>query len=112
VLNVIFALCSDLVLFLWNLHGDYASLLEQVQCNTKTLGCLSQHSQLAPYMFYGQPSPFNAAPSNVLYNAVHPGVSFTAAPSSVGMNVGIPTAVMAHSGTCMFFFVFVSKLFL
>jgi hypothetical protein len=28
------------------------------------------------------------------------------------MNVGIPTAVMAHSGTCMFFFVFVSKLFL
>jgi len=39
VLNAIFALRSDLVLFLWNLRGDYASLLEQVRCNTKTLGC-------------------------------------------------------------------------
>jgi hypothetical protein len=101
VLNAIFALHSDLVLFLRNLHGDYTSLLEQVWCNTKTLGFLSQQSQPAPYMFYGQPFPFNAAPSNVLFNAVHPGVSFKAAPSSVAMNAGIPAAVTAHSGTYM-----------
>jgi hypothetical protein len=55
-------------------------------------------------MFYGQPSPFNAVPSNVPFNAVHPGVSFNAAPSSVGMNVGIPTAVTAHSGMCIFLY--------
>jgi hypothetical protein len=54
-------------------------------------------------MFYGQSSPFDAAPSNILFHAVHPGVSFNAAPSSVGMNVGFPAAVMAHSGMCMFF---------
>jgi hypothetical protein len=89
-------------MFLQNLRGDYTSLLEQVQCNTKTLGRFSQQTQLAPYIFYGQPSPFNVAPSNVPFNAVHPGVSFNAAPSSVGMNVGIPTAVMAHSGMCTF----------
>ena len=103
MLNVIFALCSDLVLFLQNLHGDYLELLEQVLSNTETLGHLSQQSQPTPYMFYGQPSPFNAVPSNVPFNAVHLGVSFNAAPASVGMNVGIPTAVTAHSGMFMFF---------
>jgi hypothetical protein len=54
-------------------------------------------------MFYGQPSQFNAPPSNVLFNAVHQGISFNVAPSSVGMNVGTPTAVMTHTGMCMFF---------
>jgi hypothetical protein len=104
-LNAIFALCSNLIPFLWNLSERYVSLLEQVQCNTDTLGCLSKQSQPTPYMFYGQPSPFNAAPSNVLFSAVHPGLSFNVAPSSVGMNAGIPTAVMAHRGTCMFFLI-------
>jgi hypothetical protein len=79
VLNAIFALHSDLIPFLQNLSGDYVSLLEPVCCNTETLGHLSQQSQPA-YMFYGQPSPFNAAPSNISFNAVHPGISFNAAP--------------------------------
>jgi hypothetical protein len=102
VLNAISALCSNLVLFLRNLHSDYLALLEQVHSNTEILGRLSQQSQPTPYMFYGQPSQFNAPPSNVSFNAVHPGVSFNADPSSVGMNVGTPTAVTAHSGMCMF----------
>jgi hypothetical protein len=103
VLNEIFALHADLVLFLWNVHGDYFALLEQVCSISKTLSRFSQQPQPTPYMIYGQPSQFNATPSNVSFNAVHPGISFNAAPSSVGMNVGTPTAVPAPSGMCMFF---------
>jgi hypothetical protein len=103
VLNAFFALRANLVLFLQNLHGDYLALLEQVCSNSKTLGCLSQQFQPTPHMFYGQPSQFNAPPSNVLFNAVHPGISFNAAPFSVGMNVGTPAAVTTNSGMCMFF---------
>jgi hypothetical protein len=52
-------------------------------------------------MFYGQPSPFNAAPSNASFNPVDPGVSFNLAPSSVAMNVGIPEVVSTQGGMCM-----------
>jgi hypothetical protein len=82
-----------LVLFLWNLHGNYASRLEQVLCNTKTLGQLSQQPQPSPYMFYGPPSPFNAAPSHVSFNAVPPGISFNPAPSSVAIKKFLPAVV-------------------
>jgi hypothetical protein len=82
--------------------GDYFALSEQVCSISETLGRLSQQPQPAPYMIYGQPSQFNATPSNVSFNAVHPGISFNAAPSSVGMNVGTPAAVLAPSGMCCF----------
>jgi hypothetical protein len=54
-------------------------------------------------MFYGQPSQFNAPPSNVSFNSVNPGVSFNAAPSSIDVNVGTPVTVTAYSGMCIFF---------
>jgi hypothetical protein len=103
VLSAIYGLRSDLVLFLRNLCSDYVHLREQIHCITKTLGGLSQQSQATPYMFYGQPSQFNAPPSNVSFNSVNPGVSFNAAPSSIVVNVGTPVTVTAHSGTCIFF---------
>ncbi len=116
-LNAVYALRSDLVLFLRNLRTDYVQLREQYrvitetlgrlsqqsQVTTETLGRLSQQSQATPYMFYGQPSQFNAPPSNVSFNSVNPGVSFNAAPSSIDVNVGTPVTVTAHSGTCIFF---------
>ena len=89
--------------FLRNLRTDYVHLREQNRVITETLGRLSQQSQVTPYMFYGQPSQFNAAPSNVSFNSVNPGVSFNAAPSSIDVNVGTPVTVTAHSGTCIFF---------
>jgi hypothetical protein len=101
VLNAIFALHSDLVLFLWNLHGDYTSLLEQVWCNTKTLGFLSQQSQPAPYMFYGQPPPMYCSMQYIQVFLSRQPLPVLAAPSSVAMNAGIPAAVTAHSGTYM-----------
>ncbi len=85
------------------MHGDYFTLLKQVRSISKTLSRFSQQPQPTPYMIYGQPSQFNATPSNASFNAVHPGISFNAAPSSVGMNVGTPAAVPAASGMCMFF---------
>jgi len=102
-LNAIFALREDLVLFLRNVHGDFFTLSEQVRSISETLSRFSPQPQPKPYMIYGQPSQFNATPSNVSFNAVHPGISFNAAPSSVGMNVGTPAAVPAPSGMCMFF---------
>ena len=102
-LNAIYGLRSDLVLFLRNMRSDYVHLHEQICCITKTLGRMSQQSQATPYMFYGQPSQFNAPPSNVSFNSVNPGVSFNAAPSSIDVNVGTPVTVTAHSGTCIFF---------
>jgi len=109
-LTAIYELCSDLVSFLRNMRTDYVHLREQIRCITEqnrciteTLGRLSQQSQATPYMFYGQPSQFNAPPSNVSFNSVNPGVSFNAAPSSIDVNVGTPVTVTAHSGTCIFF---------
>ena len=116
-LTAVYALRSDLVSFLRNLCTDYVQLREQYrvitetlgrlsqqsQVTTETLGRLSQQSQATPYMFYGQPSQFNAPPSNVSFNSVNPGVSFNAAPSSIDVNVGTPVTVTAHSGTCIFF---------
>jgi hypothetical protein len=104
-------------LFLRNLRSDYVHLreqnrciteqnrciTEQNRCITETLGRLSQQSQATPYMFYGQPSQFNAPPSNVSFNSVNPGVSFNAAPSSIDVNVSTPVTVTAHGGTCVFF---------
>ena len=91
-LTAVYALRSDLVSFLRNLRTDYVQLREQYRVITETLGRLSQQSQVTPYMFYGQPSQFNAAPSNVSFNSVNPGV-----------NVGTPVTVTAHSGTCICF---------
>jgi hypothetical protein len=85
------------------MRSDYVHLREQIRCITETLGRMLQQSQATPYMFYGQPSQFNAPPSNVSFNSVNPGVSFNAAPSSIDVNVGTPVTVMAHSGTCIFF---------
>ena len=103
-LTAVYALRSDLVSFLRNLRTDYVQLREQYRVITETLGRLSQQSQVtAPYMFYGQPSQFNAPPSNVSFNSVHPGVSFNAAPSTIDVNVGTPVTVTAHSGTCICF---------
>ena len=85
------------------MHGDLLTLLEQVCSISKTLSRFSQQPQPTPYMIYGQPSQFNATPSNVSFNAVHPGISFNAALSSVGMNVGTLATVPAPSGMCMFF---------
>ena len=81
------------------MRGDFFKLSEKVCSISETLSHFSQQRQLTPYMIYGQPSQFNATPSNVSFNAVHPGISFNAAPSSVGMNVGTPAAVPAPSGT-------------
>jgi hypothetical protein len=89
-LSAIYGLRSDLVLFLRNLPSDYVHLREQIRCITKTLGRLSQQSQATPYMFYGQPSQFNAPTSNVSFNSVNPGVSFNAAPSSIDVNLVLP----------------------
>ncbi len=91
-LNAVYALRSDLVLFLRNLRTDYVHLRDQNQVITETLQRMSQQSQVTPYMFYGQPSQFNAPPSNVSFNSVNPGV-----------NVGTPVTVTAHSGTCICF---------
>jgi len=102
-LTAIYELRSDLVSFLRNLRSDYVNLREQNRCIIETLGRLSQQSQATPYMFYGQPSQFNAPPSNVSFNSVNPGVSFNAAPSSIDVNVGTPVTVTAHSGTCICF---------
>jgi len=102
-LTAIYGLRSDLVLFLRNMRSDYVHLREQIRCITETLGRMLQQSQATPYMFYGQPSQFNAPPSNVSFNSVNPGVSFNAAPSSIDVNVGTPVTVTAHSGTCIFF---------
>jgi hypothetical protein len=102
-LNAVYALRSDLVLFLRNLRTDYVHLRDQIRVITETVQRMSQQSQVTPYMFYGQPSQFNAPPSNVSFNSVNPGVSFNAAPSSIDVNVGTPVTVTAHSGTCIFF---------
>jgi hypothetical protein len=102
-LTAIYGLRSDLVLLLRNMRSDYVHLREQIRCINETLGRMSQQSQATPYMFYGQPSQFNAPPSNVSFNSVNPGVSFSAAPSSIDVNVGTPVTVTAHSSTCIFF---------
>jgi hypothetical protein len=107
-LNAIFALREDLVLFLRNVHGDFFTLSEQVRSISETLSRFSPQPQPKPYMIYGQPSQFNANPSNVSFSAVHPGISFNAVPSSVGMNVGTPAAVSAPSGMCMFFYFYIT----
>jgi hypothetical protein len=82
--------------------GDLLTLSEQFCSISETLSRFSQQPQPTPYMIYGQPSQFNATPSNLSFNSVHPGISFNAAPSSVGMNVGTPAAVSVPSGMCMF----------
>ena len=101
-LTAIYELRSDLVSFLRNMRSDYVHLRDEIRVISETVQRMSQQSQVtAPYMFYGQPSQFNAPPSNVSFNSVNPGVSFNAAPSSIDVNVGTPVTVTAHSGTCI-----------
>ena len=103
-LTAIYVLRSDLVSFLRNMRSDYVHLRDEIRVISETVQRMLQQSQVtAPYMFYGQPSQFNAPPSNVSFNSVNPGVSFNAAPSSIDVNVGTPVTVTAHSGTCIFF---------
>ena len=103
-LTAIYELRSDLVSFLRNMRSDYVHLRDEIRVISETVQRMSQQSQVtAPYMFYGQPSQFNAPPSNVSFNSVHPGVSFNAAPSTIDVNVGTPVTVTAHSGTCICF---------
>ena len=72
-LTAIYELRSDLVSFLRNMRSDYVHLRDEIRVISETVQRMSQQSQVtAPYMFYGQPSQFNAPPSNVSFNSKIP----------------------------------------